>query len=408
MNGAGALGYNTPSLPNDICMNQYYPNTLCDNIHNDTDANTNNSTRTILSVPSTPRPLNFIMTSIGPCALVNGPSYIQEVPSSYSSNIYNVGNTHDVHNVIEQHHNYIINSSPAFISPRTLPIPSLSYANSFPMLSPYHTSPFPIYDVANYNNADHTLLRKSTSNYTFPIEPNYPPILNSETGLPLLHQNAILTGKYKTKLCIFWLNSGGEVCPYNDLCMYAHGTHELAIHQANNNIIQTTEYNPNEIPNDHHNHSYHDSMNNNLTTTNVDTSNDQPKCIDNANTLPPSINTSPSSTISDSNPSVDFRRCHEWVLYGQCSRKNCSFFHPRSLSYSKFHTKLGGKHKHTVSLPILSHTKSSYNNCTPSKNHSPIASNNPKPINKSFIQNHYRAHTMPHVSMDNNTVDVNI
>ena len=29
--------------------------------------------------------------------------------------------------------------------------------------------------------------------------------------------------KFKTKLCIFWLNSGGAECPYKDRCLYAHG-----------------------------------------------------------------------------------------------------------------------------------------------------------------------------------------
>lgn len=41
------------------------------------------------------------------------------------------------------------------------------------------------------------------------------------------NEGSSTSGRYKTKLCLYWLNSGGQSCKYGDKCNFAHGTEEL-------------------------------------------------------------------------------------------------------------------------------------------------------------------------------------
>jgi len=60
------------------------------------------------------------------------------------------------------------------------------------------------------------------------LPPGMPPL---PAGMPLTVV-ADKIARFRSKLCIFFLNSGGRHCPYGDRCMYAHGDEQLRLSAA--------------------------------------------------------------------------------------------------------------------------------------------------------------------------------
>eukprot|EP01138_Halocafeteria_seosinensis_P014974 gb/GECG01015286.1/.p1 GENE.gb/GECG01015286.1/~~gb/GECG01015286.1/.p1 ORF type:complete len:614 (+),score=88.69 gb/GECG01015286.1/:1-1842(+) len=109
-------------------------------------------------------------------------------------------------------------------------VPMPPPAMQHPHQQPYHAwqSPYPVYHYGP--PLPHQNMR--------PVHPpaQQPPLPPPKDASPTTAQppassasngTGNSSSKYKTKLCLYWLNSGGKSCKYGDKCNFAHGTEEL-------------------------------------------------------------------------------------------------------------------------------------------------------------------------------------
>lgn len=265
----------------------------------------------------------YVMTPIGPCALV--PPF---VPNMYYTDTLN--------STTNTNCNYYTPLNPSF-------------SFSVPV------SPFsPVYNPVLHN----TYIPESSYGSVPCMDPflpySIPPPFSPDqliNYLPIAIKDALEKRKYKTKLCMFWLNSGGQSCPYNALCMYAHGTHELHRPDAtpsssSSSLAQVTLSTIQQV----------------VQPTIIETIKFEPA---NHVATPSNLNMVTEPTNNVSNSVVNVGRCHEYLLTGTCTRNQCPFLHSSrnlltnksSYAYRTDHNihqdRISYGHHRTLSLPVF-------------------------------------------------------